>query len=530
MNFYNDIDEKACAWTRELIRTGLIPDGVVSCTPIQEINPYELTQFTQCHFFCGISGWSFALQLAGWPASRPVGTGSCPCQPFSCAGSQKGSADERHLWPAFFKLIRECRALGQRWTDAIFGEQVESAIAHGWLDEVSADMEGEGYALGAAILGAHSVGAPHRRQRLYWVAYADKGQCGREPVGEERKPDRDAAGRNESDGELESGCADSSMANPDGWQSGDGELQSSGQHGQQPEDGGAGSMDNADSSRLNGQKSAPEGAPRNETWMRVPSDGRPNGVAQGDTDDPGSQGRGLRPDDNAGSWAAWTTGVEFLACTDGRKRLIKSSIFPLAYGFSENLACMLSIEAQAWEKITQHAKNSKTNPDEILRMVRDGFREKPSRQEQSVGVCGQLHEASFLLYFLLRAEAARDRSSDGSGIQEEGHGLLEGAVRVLRGDHRAMRPSCGWKPDEQFPGEPPEALSVLSFFLARLAETYREKTITAHASLNRVALLRGSGNAIVPQVAAAFILAAEGARHGTGLVPTSPTPTMEIDW
>jgi len=164
MNYYNEIDPKAAAWLRELIKQGLIPDGIVDERSITEIKPNELKQYTQCHFFAGIGGWSLALQLAGWPATRPVWTGSCPCQPFSSAGKQLGDKDERHLWPIFFDLIRECRP------ECVFGEQVASAIGKGWLDGVSADLESENYACGATVLGAHSVRAPHIRQRLYWVA------------------------------------------------------------------------------------------------------------------------------------------------------------------------------------------------------------------------------------------------------------------------------------------------------------------------------------------------------------------------
>jgi len=52
----------------------------------------------------------------------------------------------------------------------VFGEQVANAIRHGWLDGISADLEAEAYAVGHAVLGAHSVNAPHQRQRLWWVA------------------------------------------------------------------------------------------------------------------------------------------------------------------------------------------------------------------------------------------------------------------------------------------------------------------------------------------------------------------------
>lgn len=160
MNFYNEIDPKAAAWLRELIKQGHIPDGVVDQRSITDIQPHELEPFTQCHFFAGIGGWSLALELAGWPASRPVWTGSCPCQPFSSAGQGKGRSDDRHLWPVFRRLVAVQRP------ERVFGEQVAQAIGFNWLDGVSADLEADGYAVGAAVLGAHSVGAPHIRQRL----------------------------------------------------------------------------------------------------------------------------------------------------------------------------------------------------------------------------------------------------------------------------------------------------------------------------------------------------------------------------
>jgi len=162
--YYNEIDPFACEWLRNLIAAGHIAEGDVDGRSITEVNPGDLAGYTQCHFFAGIGGWSLALRRAAFDDSRSVWTGSCPCQPFSCAGRGKGTADERHLWPAWFSLIRQCRP------DTIFGEQVDSAIKHGWLDIVFADLEAEGYACGSCVLGAHSVGAPHERQRLYWVA------------------------------------------------------------------------------------------------------------------------------------------------------------------------------------------------------------------------------------------------------------------------------------------------------------------------------------------------------------------------
>lgn len=164
---YNDNDAKACAWLRELIAAGHLPPGAVDGRSITEIQPHELENHAQCHFFAGIGGWPLALRLAGWPDDRPVWTGSCPCQPFSCAGKRRGTADERHLWPEFFRLIAQCRP------PTVFGEQVASCDGREWLAGVFADLEGVGYAVAGADLCAAGVGAPHIRQRLFWVAYAE---------------------------------------------------------------------------------------------------------------------------------------------------------------------------------------------------------------------------------------------------------------------------------------------------------------------------------------------------------------------
>ena len=103
--YYNEHEPYAAQWLRNLIAAGHIAAGDVDARDIQDVTPDDLTGYTQCHFFAGVGGWSYALRLAGWPDDRPVWTGSCPCQPLSSAGQRKGAADERHLWPAFFRLI-----------------------------------------------------------------------------------------------------------------------------------------------------------------------------------------------------------------------------------------------------------------------------------------------------------------------------------------------------------------------------------------------------------------------------------------
>jgi DNA (cytosine-5)-methyltransferase 1 len=164
-NYYNENDPKKAAWLRELIKANVIAPGEVDERSIKEIRAEDLRGFSQCHFFAGSGAWSYALRLAGWPDDRPVWTGSCPCPSFSTAGKGKGFADPRHLWPHWASLIRECRPA------LVFGEQVASAIGHGWLDLVYVDLEASSYSVGAAVLGACSIGAPHIRQRLYFAGH-----------------------------------------------------------------------------------------------------------------------------------------------------------------------------------------------------------------------------------------------------------------------------------------------------------------------------------------------------------------------
>jgi len=198
---YNEIDPFAAEWLENLISAGELPQGAVERRSIRELKGIDCGPTT--HLFAGIGGWPIALRLAGWPVEWPVWTGSCPCQPYSAAGKGKGDADERNLWPEMFRLIRECRP------NTIFGEQVEGAVGHGWLDGISADLEGEGYAVGAVVLGAHSVGAPHIRQRLFWVAdWGKRERCVPEPP---RSPgfinglaDSDESRRERPDGASES--------------------------------------------------------------------------------------------------------------------------------------------------------------------------------------------------------------------------------------------------------------------------------------------------------------------------------------
>ena len=200
---YNEIEPFAAAWMRELMANGHIAQGVVDERSITDLTPADVAGPGQRHFFAGIGGWSYALRLAGVPDDADIWTGSCPCQPFSSAGKRGGTSDARHLWPAWFALIEQCRP------PVIFGEQVASDDGLGWLDAVFADLERCGYAVGAADLPAGSI-APHIRQRLFFVAYAEAGRS-------EFRVDRLRKDRNAQSGRDVDGCgADGGMVDAAG--------------------------------------------------------------------------------------------------------------------------------------------------------------------------------------------------------------------------------------------------------------------------------------------------------------------------
>lgn len=160
--YFNEFDGFASKWLKELF-----PKSQVDTRSICDVRGSDISQI-RCHFFAGIAGWEYALQLARWPTNSCVWTGSCPCQPFSINGKRKGVSDERHLWPEFRRIITECRPT------TIFGEQVAGRDGIEWLAGVRTDLEVLEYAVGAASLCAPCVGSPQIRQRLFWVAHASQ--------------------------------------------------------------------------------------------------------------------------------------------------------------------------------------------------------------------------------------------------------------------------------------------------------------------------------------------------------------------
>ena len=293
--YFNDIDPYCIQWLRNLY-----PLESTDLRSIAVIDPGDLLPHDRVHLFAGIGGWEYALQLAGWPADVPVWTGSCPCQPYSNAGKRGGDSDERNLWPHMYRLIRECRP------QYVFGEQVASAIGHGWLDGISADLEAEGYTVGAAVLGAHSVGAPHIRQRLYWVAHTKHGSTQSQRLNV-------AAEARRVEGEAYQ------------WQ----RIRDDARDG-----GSVGRLAHTERHRLNGGRDT---GSQGGTELTDSSD--PDRV--GDTDYPRPQGWHERRD-RANQWTPWASSVA-ISCLDGRARRIEPSIQPLAHGVPARVAKLRAI-------------------------------------------------------------------------------------------------------------------------------------------------------------------------------------------
>ena len=319
--YYNEIEPFAAEWLRNLIARGLIADGTVDTRSIVDVEPYDLRDFDQCHFFAGIGVWSHALRLAGWPDSRQVWTGSCPCQPFSSAGRAHGFADERHLWPHWFHLIRECRP------GVVFGEQVASKDGLAWLDLVHADLEGEGYAVGALDLCAAGVGAPHIRQRLYLAA--ERLAYDARPHRERGRPGERLAPR--ASGSSQGGAARlMGDADPEGPQARErGTLVGAGRREEgravvQSSRASGGMADDDDEGR---DRLAParvherrDGAGREEPAARNSDRAR-----RDDADGRGEHG-GTGPTN--GQWRD----ADWLGCRDGKWRPVEPGTFPLAHG------------------------------------------------------------------------------------------------------------------------------------------------------------------------------------------------------
>jgi DNA (cytosine-5)-methyltransferase 1 len=437
--YYNEIDRNAAAWLRELIKHGHIAHGVVDERSISDVKPDELVGFTQCHFFAGIGGWSLALRKAGWSDDRPVWTGSCPCQPFSAAGARGGMSDERHLWPHWHHLINQCRPA------TIFGEQVASKDGLGWLDLVQSDLEATGYAFAAADLCAAGVGAPHIRQRLWFVGLAD------------------ANGGNTS-AERE---------------------QRGGQQRQQQEDSGAGGLADASADRPQGRLRGGQDQEREALNRQAGCDGAAD-----------------RPSTVDSQWRD----ADWLFCRDGKWRPVEPSSQRMADGLSLCLGSMRRARIDEKEGAL-NGQNCIGLGRKALRVLRQS--NSPEAFWLSIGGRIGFPQATFLLSILCEYSRELGIFSDGEATSctQDGENFLRAMRQFTSSTSCASQGSIHPEQLTRELGDALSELSQDSAQHRELMKSLASYTAgpLANNASARVGRLRGYGNAIVPQAAQAII-------------------------
>jgi site-specific DNA-cytosine methylase len=525
--YYNEIDPVAAQWLRNLIQAGHIAPGDVDERSILDVCPDDLIGYRQCHFFAGVGVWSYALRAAGWPDDREVWTASCPCQPFSVAGVGSGFDDERHLWPFFFHLAE------QRSPARIYGEQVASKDANPWLDLVQTDLESVGYAFGAVAFPSAGVGAPHIRDRTYWVA--NNNNKGLERLDGHGNDGRESGRLGaQSDGPARASGGPLRLADADGrgWAEG-----RAGAEGSVSDTGGAPCW--MGDTRLNDDASEVE-----TSYLGAPEANRPADIAGGpdisfsgmaDAEVAGRGERGAdigggaersapegleqrpgdvcvlgagRPGPTNGLWSS----ADWLGCTDGKWRPVEPRPQPLVDGSAESLGRVRSDALEEIEKeINEATAQSEGGRAAAMRNLLDYLGAEAERCWPSGRLPG-LHEAPFLLAFVRQ-------------LQEQGWRIAEGLAlprpEAFRAELRVLRvsePTPGAPHQHglagQQPGEHTDSVHFLSSLLARHAHTawghaystYAEIGFPlAHGARSRVGRLRAYGNAINAEAARIFI-------------------------
>jgi len=174
------------------------------------------------HHFPNSESFTDVKQFDGfaWRGRVDIISGGFPCQPYSAAGKRLGKDDERHLWPEMLRIIREVAPT------YVVGENVRGLT--NWnggvvFEEVCADLEAAGYEVWTGILPAAGVGAPHRRDRIWWIAYhpdhyrtmrgSQKDAC---QGGAERLQERDAVQRSDEPSSLRDATDTDGNQRPEG--------------------------------------------------------------------------------------------------------------------------------------------------------------------------------------------------------------------------------------------------------------------------------------------------------------------------
>lgn len=139
-------------------------ENVMSCEIDEWCNEVTKQHFPECEQYEDITTTDFTI----WNGRIDIITGGFPCQPFSTAGKRKGETDNRYLWPEMLRAIREIKPA------FILAENVSGLVSMengGTLERVLSDLENEGYEVEPCLIPACSLGAWHRRERIWIIGY-----------------------------------------------------------------------------------------------------------------------------------------------------------------------------------------------------------------------------------------------------------------------------------------------------------------------------------------------------------------------
>ncbi len=204
--YYNDIEVYPCEVLRARINDGLLPAGLVDERDICTVSAQDIAPYAHVHLFAGVGVFALGFLRAGVPLDCHIMTGGFPCQDLSVAGKQAGLSGERSgLWFQMVRLIDESNAIGNHFDfivienvrnllsggdyaeDAIratdsgtLGEVAADTVWQSWMGTVLADLAEVGYDAEWQVLAASDYGAPHRRERIFIVAYPCKSGTGME--------------------------------------------------------------------------------------------------------------------------------------------------------------------------------------------------------------------------------------------------------------------------------------------------------------------------------------------------------------
>ena len=484
---YNENEPFAAQWLQNLIKAGHINDGAVDDRDVRVLRPRDVEGHAQVHYFAGIGCWSHALRLAGWSDDRPVWTASLPCQPWSTAGRRKGTSDERHLWPTFFRLVKKCRP------GVLLGEQVGSPAGRAWLDIVQDDLEKAGYAVGACNLPASSCGAPHIRQRLYFVAIADV----------QRREGKRI--------QLRSGQPRQAM--PEVSWSGAPRLLGDAGSPRSRRDAGAVLGEKAPGDQEGKQARYLSHEPVSPSATLVLGDaGRSRSQVRSRKDE---RSRTLRIEGSAAAEAGIVGGpwapADLVYCRDGKYRPVEPITQQMADGSTESMGRVRAETLREIEEEVAHAIRHETDAREALLDLWQALSTE-ANAERETGVLSSVHGAPVLLAFM--RQLANQGWSLPQGISRPSQEEKEILLRMLSCDQPPSRTPRRRELAKQLGGKSSNAMRILSSILARHAQAAWDEAIEANARAtfplfvdapSRVGRLRAVGNAICPQVAATFI-------------------------